>query len=229
MTSVGVAWCTYFKRPGLFYTGLRHGYRGAALFAAAYRRAGVCDVQCIDVDEDFDRENFDGTLDRRAEAVDVFYAASHGELRGADFRLVLHLDDWYVAQSGLDGLGPTVAVFDACQLVDFGDPNWKQPWQRIRRPHLRLVCGFESKATVSRGATLRGRSFAEALLRDEPVAAAWIDAVDAHSLRVRRDKPVVLGFGDSQQDADDSLISTLPELLAKPVLTAPAHVVSLTT
>jgi hypothetical protein len=179
----------------------------------------------LTVDESFEAVDFDGTRTRRGDGLDVLYVASHGELRGGIFRLVLHHDDWSAAVDGLDGDAPCVVVFDACNLVDVGDPNWGDPWTAVTRPRLRLVCGFASNATVGKGPARRGLAFAQALWRDEAVAAAWIDAVASTKLWFRRaDKAVAIGFGSTDQDAAGALTATLSELQALPPLTGTAHV-----
>ncbi|MEP6892190.1 MAG: DUF6345 domain-containing protein, partial [Gaiellaceae bacterium] len=149
------------------------------MFASEYRRPGICDIQVVNVDELFRADDFDGTLDRRADGLDILYLGAHGELRGSDFKLVLHSGEWYPAQGGLDLEGPRIVVFDACNLLDRNDPDWADPWLAQTRRRLRLVLGFASLATVSKGTALRGEEFARRVARGDPVARAWLMAVRA--------------------------------------------------
>jgi hypothetical protein len=141
---------------------------------------------------------------RRAEAVDVLYVCCHGRLKQGNFEVVMHADDWAPATSGLDGNGPLVAVFDACNLLDPSDPSWDGPWASQPRPRLRLVLGFASLATVNKAAALRGEDFADRLARGDPVAGAWLAAVRSHDAH-GRDRPVAVAFGASASEAYDLL------------------------
>lgn len=225
MASAHIAWSTFFRRRGLtLYPQLVHAYRAPMLFGTEAGRGGALRGEVGAVDELVLGADYDGDRARNADGFDLLYISAHGRLRSGEFELLLHSDEWRPADAGLDGSGPRIAVFDACDLLDPQDPNWDAPWASRRRPRLRLVLGFGSLATVSRGSALRGQEFARRLQRGEPVVTAWIGAVTSCSGH-RRDRPVGIAFGKDAAEADDLLDNaTLNEVLALPELAGEAAI-----
>ena len=223
--SLGIAWSTFFRWRGLTWLPrLVYSYRAPMLFASFMAEHAAVQGVVLGGDERLRATEFDGSFDRRAEHLSILYLSAHGRLESGQFELLLYADAWRPASSGLDGDGPRVAVFDACDLVDPSDPAWSQVWTAHHRPHLRMVLGFASLATVNRAAAFRGEEFAERLVRGEPVASAWIAAVRSHSAH-GRDRPAAIAFG-----ADDAEARRLVEradlqtLMGLPPLTGPATV-----
>jgi hypothetical protein len=182
-------------------------------------------VPLVAVDESFAGSDFDGTARRRADDLDLLYAVGHGELRQDEFELVLKVDEWWPSRSGLDADGPRVAVFDACNLLDFRSASWARAWTAQVRPRLRLVLGFASKATIDKGPSRRGLDFAEQVARGDPVAPAWIAAVRAKAHARSRDVPVALAFGSDPADATfvrDR--ASIADIAALPALGTQPHV-----
>ena len=188
------------------------------LFGGAAASSGICTGVVGGVDEQVRAADYDGSHDVRAERSDILYIGAHGRLSGGEFALMLHSGEWRPASGGLTGARPRVAVFDACNLVDPADPAWDVPWKAHRRPGLRLVLGFGSKATVNRGSALRGEEFADRLAQGQPVAAAWIGAVRAHAAHPH-DRPVAIAFGEDQAEVDMILdYADLDTILGLPAL-----------
>jgi hypothetical protein len=222
----GVAWATFFRwRRLTWFNKLAWAYRAPSLFAGDIAALGVPSFS-LATDERFQAGDFDGSGPTRMDGLDLLYVGAHGRLVGDDFELLLHADEWRPADGGLDGAGPRVAVFDACDLVDLANPSWKGPWEAVARPRLRLVLGFASKATVDKGATLRGAEFAERITAGQGVASAWIAAVHSQSQH-GRDRPVALAFGQDAADAQAVLGADLQTILAMPPLHAPPTVEAL--
>lgn len=213
------AWATFFHRRGLTWLPrLTYAYRAPMLFGGAASESGLFRGVVGGVDERARAGDYDGRRTRKADRFDLLYVGAHGRLRSHEFELLFHDDEWRPASAGLDGNGPRIAVFDACDLFDPADPDWGLPWVSQMRPNLRLVLGFGSLATISRGSALRGEEFAERLDSGQPVVTAWIGAVKSCSAH-RRDRPVAIGFGRDEAEADTVLhdadlktITALPAL-----------------
>lgn len=217
MTQVGIAWATFFRwRRLTWFNKLAWAYRAPSLFGAEMAAAGAASFSMA-TDERFRAADFDGSGPVRSANLDFLYVGAHGRLNGDDFELLLHADEWRPADGGLDGEGPRVVVFDACDLVDLTSPTWRAPWEAVARPRLRLVLGFASKATVTKGTTTRGAELADRLAAGQAVATAWIAAVHSQSPH-GGDRPVALAFGDDAVDAKAVLGADLTTILAMPPL-----------
>src|SRR5680860_344414 len=214
-----LAWATFFRWRGMTWLPrLAYAYRAPMLFAGEGVRRGLFSGTVGGADEQVLAADYDGRGDRNADGTDMIYMAGHGRLRSGEFELLLHSDEWRPASSGLDAGGPKIAIFDACDLVDLQDTRWSDPWRAQIRPNLRMLLGFNSLATVKKGAALRGEEFASRLSRGEPVAGAWIGAVKQHDAH-GRERPVAIGFGSSVADADRLLENaTFADVLAMPPL-----------
>ena len=219
MPTAHLAWATFFQRRGwTFWPHLAYAYRAPMLFGGAATSNGICTGVIGGVDEQVRAADYDGRRGARAERSEILYIGAHGRLSGGGFALMLHSDEWRPAGGGLAGVGPRIAVFDACNLVDPADPAWATPWEANSRPALRLVLGFGSKATVNRGSALRGEEFADRLAQGQPVAAAWIGAVRAHGAH-SHDRPVAIAFGEDQAEVDMILdYADLDTILGLPAL-----------
>ncbi len=218
LTRVGVAWATFFRWRRLTWLNkLVWAYRAPSLFGAEMAAATGAMSLSVATDERFRAGDFDGSGAVRTAGLDVLYVGAHGRLVGDEFELLLHADEWRPADGGLDVEGPRVVVFDACDLVDLASPTWKAPWEAAVRPRLRLVLGFASKATVSKGTTTRGAELADRLAAGQAVASAWIAAVHSQSPH-GGDRPVALAFGDDAADAKAVLGADLTTVLAMPPL-----------
>jgi hypothetical protein len=203
--TIGVGWSTYFSRPGIFsrftYYSLKFTYRSPAFFADAMLRGGN-QSNFVRFDDDLRVEELDGTTDALAERVDIVYLCSHGEYRKGNYQVDLHARDWMPFKSGLGHQGPRIVVFDTCHLVDLGS-TWPPPWTQGQvGPALRFVLGFASEATVCSGSpSQRGRVFALNLLKGDPIADAWLDAVVTTRFSNITEVPIAIAFGDDDLDA----------------------------
>jgi len=206
--TVGAAWCTYFRWRNLkVYPGLRWSYRAPGLFLAGMG-SQVRTTAVLGVDEHLDAADFDGARASRGEDVDILYVATHGEYHSPDFRAILHATQWEPFASGLGQVRPTVAIFDACWLVD--PAGWLTAMANGIGPALRLVLGYATPASMGKGPALRGHAFADNLAAGDGVADAWLKAV--HDQRVPKDRAVAIGFGDSDLEATRALDATLADL-----------------
>lgn len=161
-------------------------------------------IRFIGIDERLSASDFDGSQQMLADSVDLLYVASHGEYTSAStYRLILHADEWSVSGLNLGAGGPSVAVFDTCDLLDLNDPQWPTAW-RSAGAALRLLLGFASPATVATDSTLRGQVFAEKIVGGDPIGPAWLQAVHATSY-AGIDLAVAVGFGDTAEDANWAL------------------------
>lgn len=213
------AWTTFFRpRWPLWLLRLGYAYRAPTLFGSQMaRQAGVSSGLAVP-DERLLGADYDGRRDRLGDTCDLLYIAAHGRQKAGGFELLLHSDEWRPAESGLDGDGPRIVVFDACDLLDPGDPNWAASWSSEIRPNLRLVLGFASLATVSKAGGLRGEAFAELATSGMSVAQAWHLAVKGHSGHTR-DRPVAIAFGSDAGEAEEILVGgDLTKIMALPLL-----------
>lgn len=204
--SIGIGWSSHFQRPGLqslFYRKLRYAYRAPALFMEAML-ADNARIKFLRFDEDLLPVDFDGTSDQLAESVDLVYFASHGEYRAHSYSLILHGADWKPCTKGLGTSSLSVAVFDTCDLLDLNDSAWQSSWVSSVGPHLRLLLGFASPATVATDSTARGRAFAAKIIGGDPLGPAWLQAVHGTAY-AGADLGVAIGFGDDAADADWAL------------------------
>jgi hypothetical protein len=203
--SIGVGWCSHFKRSGLkslLYRKLRYAYRAPAFFAEAML-AKDARVKFLRFDEALVAADLDGTCSQLAE-VDLFYCASHGEYQAHSYSLILHDADWKPCVQGLGTNRLAVAVFDTCDLLDLKDPTWRNQWVSSVGPHFRLLLGFASPATVATDSTARGKAFAAKITGGDPIGPAWLEAVHGTAY-AGADLGVAIGFGDNSTDADWAL------------------------
>ncbi|EFG78421.1 hypothetical protein HMPREF0591_1664 [Mycobacterium parascrofulaceum ATCC BAA-614] len=214
--TVGVGWSTHF--PGSLirkftYRQLRYAYRSPSFVADAMLARGS-HLRFFTFDERLTARDLDGTANAIADSIDLLYVASHGEYsRGSStYKFILHSGEWLVPSGNFGAAGPSVAVFDTCDLIDLADPQWHKAW-RTAGPQLRLVLGFASPATSALDSTLRGQDFADSILAGDPIGPAWLRAVHANSYP-GRDRAIAIGLGDDPADADWALhemrISHLP-------------------
>jgi Family of unknown function (DUF6345) len=211
--TLGVVWATHFQRHGLnklWYRRLRYAYRAPSLFLEGMLASGA-EVQLVTFDENLD----DADLEPggAAQQVDILYVATHGLRGSSGFELALHAGDWPLLGGGFGDHGPSIVIFDCCDLVDLGGTDWDEQWRTDKLgPELRLVLGFASPASVSLQASIRGTAFARELTT-KPVTDAWFVSIQAGSY-VGTDKPVAIAFGDDDQDArnvlDQLCIGALP-------------------
>ena len=218
--NVGVAWATHFQRKPLWgYPKLRYGYRPASLFLQAMLEAGRssrwvgCDEQLTAVDL---------STGGSAQQVDILYVSSHGGPGASGFEVALYGTDWPVLGGSFGVDGPTVVVFDCCDLVDLTVPNWQQDWETAQLGRaLRLILGFSTRASGARKAGVRGTAFADELAQ-QPITKAWFTAVH-NSTMTAGEKPVAIALGDDATEAaairDTMTISGLyaPRSAATPV------------
>ncbi|MGY4772225.1 DUF6345 domain-containing protein [Kribbella sp. CWNU-51] len=201
---VGVAWATYFQRkPYQFYPRLRYAYKPPSLFLQAMIEAGDR-AKWLGSDEQLVTSCFDPQ--GRAQQVDILYLSSHGLTGASGFEVALHAGDWPLFGGGFGDTGPTVVVFDCCELADVQVPNWKQDWETaLLGQGLRLVLGFSTKASGSRKAAARGTGFADELIAspNQSIKEAWFTAI--HNSTSTNEEPVAIAFGDSDADAQDVL------------------------
>jgi hypothetical protein len=195
---IGVAWATHFQRKPLQgYPRLRYGYRPASLFLQAMIEAGE-DAGWVGCDEQL----VAGSLDPggAAQQVDILYVSSHGGPGANGYEIALHAADWPLLGGGFGVDGPTVVVFDCCDLADVKAANWEQHWSTpLLGKALRLVLGFSTRASGSRKPAIRGTAFADELAR-QPITDAWCTAV--HNSTVTAEKPVAIALGDDRAEAD---------------------------
>jgi hypothetical protein len=182
---------------------LRYAYRAPAFFAEAMIADGAT-IKFLRFDEALTAPDLDGTSARLAESVDFFYCASHGEYKTSSYSLILHNADWKPSAKGLGTNRLVVAVFDTCDLLDLKDPKWPNPWIASSGPHLRLLLGFASPATVATDSTARGKAFANKIISGDPIGPAWLEAVHSTAY-AGADLGVAIGFGDTTADADWAL------------------------
>ena len=194
---VGVGWSTDFcRRESTRYPRLPWAYRAPSLLARGLRGHGPpsLEARVIGLDESLRLSDIcDAPLD--GPPADLLYLAGHGEYRAGGFTFVLHDDEWSPTAQGLVWPGPSVAVFDAGNLVDFDDAGWREALLDSGvGAGLRLLLGYASLATGSRGTGLRGAEFARRLREGEPIASAWCRAVHA-TAPSEHDVAIAIGFG----------------------------------
>ncbi len=220
--TVGVAWATEFARPGLDrlrYRRLRYAYRAPSFFAGSML-AGGCAVRFVRFDEELQLEHLDGTAGRLTDDVDLLYVATHGYC-SSGYRVALRDADWAPCAGDFGASGPSVAVFDTCDLVNLNDPQWWQAWVSAAGRSLRLLLGFASPATVAHVSTQRGRAFAERILSGDAVARSWLRAVK-DTVFPGLDVGIAVAFGDTAHDAEWALREmTLKDLPARRRGTSP--------
>jgi hypothetical protein len=169
-------------------------------------RTGAGDnVGFIHFDEMLKVDDLDGTAGAIAKSVDVLYLAGHGACAHGRFQAILYDRDWEPARSGLGDERPVVVIFDMCDLVDLKRDGWQVPWMGASVGlGLRLLLGFSSLATVTAASSLRGSAFAEELSAGEPIADAWLAAVD-NTVSPGLDVAIAIGLGDDEADANSVL------------------------
>lgn len=220
---VQLGWSTFFRWRGMTWLPrLIYSYRAPTLFGARIVQLGQVMALVTGPDERLLASDYDGRTNRLADSADALYLAGHGRQSKGQFELLLHADEWRPATSGLDGAGPRIVVFDACDLVDPNSSGWAAPWLAMVRPNLRIVLGFASKATVSKAAALRGEEFAIRVMRGDTLASAWIGAVRSHDAH-GRDRPAAIAFGRDEAEAqylldhgDLSTVLGMPALASSP-------------
>jgi hypothetical protein len=215
--TIGIGWSTEFDRTGwdrLYYRRLRYAYRAPAFFTALML-AGGCQAKFVRFDEGLKAQDLDGTNDRIAETVDVLYIAAHGESPASGYRVALYSSYWTPSLDEFGATGPSVAVFDTCDLIDLRNAAWSAPWVAKAGRTLRLLLGFASPATVAHDSTRRGQAFAESILSGAPIGPSWLQAVNGTGY-VGTDVGVAIGFGDDAADAGWALDQlTLADLPAR--------------
>jgi hypothetical protein len=78
--------------------------------------------------------------------------------------------------------------------------NWQAIWGAANpSPTLRLMLGFDNLAGADRGTALRGKAFAENLLKGQTFVDAWFAAVTATTPVYN--KAVAIGIGETPVDA----------------------------
>jgi hypothetical protein len=169
----------------------------------------------LTLDDRFQAADFDGRTGRRGEEVDLLYVSAHGELDSSIYRAVLQSSEWEPFVTGFGKSGPCVAIFDTCWLVDPADMSWRTAIQNGAGPALRVVLGYATPATVSKGPATRGRAFVDNLLRGDGLSSAWLKAV--HQSGPRGDRGVAVGLGDSEADANAALDAKFDEIPLTPM------------
>ena len=213
---VGVGWSTDFShREGARYPRLPWAYRAPSLLARGLRGHGppTLEARVIGLDEALRLSDLCATP-TDGPAADLLYLCGHGEYRAGHFTFVLHDDEWSPAAQGLVWPGPSVAVFDAGNLVDFDDAGWREALLDSGvGAGLRLLLGYASLATGSRGGGLRGAEFARRLREGEPIASAWCRAVHA-TAPSEHDVAIAIAFGATKGSArrllDTARLEDLP-------------------
>lgn len=204
---VGAAWCGFYKRPGLLsglkYWALPHANRGPSLFLHTMRDAGH-DIGLLSCDESLELTDFSSAQARYGskkihESAEIFYLMTHGLFDGKGYRACLYDQDWWPSVTGLGGGNTVITVFDTCYLID-SSLNWRAIWTGANPgPTLRLMLGFDNLAAADRGTALRGKAFAENLLKGQTFVDAWFAAVSATTSVYN--KAVAIGIGETPADA----------------------------
>jgi hypothetical protein len=204
--TIGVAWCTFFKRSFWKQPGdLRDAYRAPSLFASKMQAAGH-GVEFVVCDEPLEVADFDGTRRRLQDHVDLLYLSSHGTFSAVGYDALLYLTDWAPRATGIGQARLRVVVFDTCELIKTAtNPNWQAVWGAANLgTSLRLMLGFDGTAALDRKSAERGRTFAENLLKGSTFADAWITAVSRH-IRSQYRRAVAIGVGDTMTEAQTAL------------------------
>jgi len=208
--SIGTLWCTFFKRPGLTsrlrIRDLEDAYRPPGLFASEMVDGGHR-VEFVTCDEEAHPSDFDGTHRTLQDTVHLLYVMTHGRYKATGYEVLLHTTDW-APGSTKAGLGQNklvVAVFDTCELID-GNQNWRAGWSGANLgTNLRLLLGFDGPAAIDRPHAMRGKAFAENLIRGKTFAEAWIQAVHSTATAKKSTKAVAIGIGYDLADAQNVL------------------------
>jgi hypothetical protein len=204
--TIGVAWCTFFKRSIWKRRGdLRDAYRAPGLFATKMQAAGH-EIDFVVCDEPLEVADFDGTRRRLQDRIDLLYLLSHGAFSAGGYEALLHLADWAPGATGIGQSRLKVIVFDTCELIETAAiPNWQPIWGRAKLgTSMRLLLGFDGTAALDRKSAERGKAFAENLLAGSTFADAWITAVSRH-VRSKYRRAVAIGVGDTVADAQSVL------------------------
>jgi hypothetical protein len=188
--------------------------------------SGTATLKFMRFDEDFQVSDLDGTNNRIADSVDLLYVSTHGQSDISGYRVALRDADWAPCASGFGDAGPSVAIFDTCDLLNLRDPEWYKPWITSKVGHsLRLLLGFASAATVAQTTTKRGHDFAKSILSGMPIGPAWLDVVH-HIGYSGMDLGIAVGFGANLSDAEWSLNRmTLKDLPARRTRSTPSVVI----
>lgn len=192
MVCIETGWCTRFRRRGGQWFAprdLQSAYRAPSLFAQQMVRNGALH-HLVTCDEDFDPTG--SWCPFRS----ITYLCSHGRLVDGAYRLSIHDRD-----IDLRGIRAEIVVIDACDVID---QHPAASWLNQLHPYVRIVLGFQGRATNDPGSALRGRVFADLLLAGDPVGDAWINAVTqtAHfGPYGPYDNPAVIAIGDTTAEA----------------------------
>lgn len=193
---MSIAWSTQFKttwQRRALYFALPYAYRPPTLFAsrAAVELGALVEVIALD-------EHLSATLlNAGAEASDILYICAHGQFRNHEYRATLHHDDWYPSRMYLGSRGPSVAIFDTCNLLD--SKTWPvSGWLTGLGPNLRLVLGFASVAPMDSRSTERAIEFVDRLVAGDGLGTAWLRAV--HTIGPSRAVAAALAIGDWGSD-----------------------------
>jgi len=200
--TIGLAWCTFFKRSFWKHRGdLRDAYRAPGLFATKMQAAGH-GIEFVVCDEPLEVADFDGSKRRLQDSVDLLYVLSHGAFSAAGYDALLHLADWSPGATGIGHGRLRVVVFDTCELIKTAAiPNWQGVWgAAVLGTSLRLLLGFDGTAVIDRGSAERGKAFAENLLAGGTFSDAWRAAVSRH-VKSQYRRSVAIGVGDTVGDA----------------------------
>jgi hypothetical protein len=212
MAQFAAGWSTTFDR-GLFsplrYRRLRFAYRAPTFFLQAITAAGI-DVSYVGIDECLTAGSISSG---RRELPWILWVTTHGEFTQRGFQFDLHSKDVGLHEVDWQGSGPSVLILDTCDCVDLGEPNWERRWLSTIEPSLRLVLGFSSPATICEPTSLRGRSFADRILRGDKLVDAWLSAA-TNDTYPGLDRAVAIAFGSTSEEAelilDTASLSNLP-------------------
>jgi hypothetical protein len=211
--NIGAFWCVFFNRVGLLnkfrYKSLKHAYRAPSLFLSKMRDSGH-DLHSLSCDEELELTDF--STQRIHESADLFYLATHGVFAAGGYSACLNLTDWAPSSTGLGNKNTVVAIFDSCYLIDSAQ-NWRQIWSTATfGTTLRLMLGFDGLAGFDRGDALRGKAFADNLVKGQTFVDAWFAAVSATTPRYNQ--AIAIGIGDTQADAvqvlNNASLSSMP-------------------
>lgn len=205
--NIGAVWCGFYNRPGVLsglkYRALPHANRGPSLFLHTMRDAGH-QVGLLSCDESLELTDFSLAQARYGsekihESAEIFYLMTHGLFDGKGYRACLCDKDWWPSVTGFGGGNTVVTVFDTCFLID-SSLSWQAIWASAN-PNLtlRLMLGFDNLAAADRATALRGKAFAENLLKGQTFVDAWFAAVSATTPVYN--KAIAIGIGDTPGDA----------------------------
>lgn len=212
---IGILWASYFKRSFLGrLPSLNNAYRPPSLFASRMRDAGH-ELQFLFCDDMLEICDLDGTSRKLQDDVDLLYIMTHGEFLSGGYEASLHVSNWVPATTGIGDQKLQVIVFDTCELLNTASiTNWQAVWRSAKLgEHVRLLLGFDGPVAIDAASALRGKAFADNLIKGDTFADAWIGAARSTIGSVHK-KAVAIGIGDNQTDAqavlDNASLASLP-------------------